>query len=82
MPWTGSSLDQVLSLTCTRTKDEAAKMAGNPLSRNASIFAPWALQRHDTSASIRSKFLKAEDYTLRLTGSSLDQVLILPCTRT
>ena len=31
MPWTGSTLDQVLILRCTRSKDESAEMAGNPL---------------------------------------------------
>ena len=69
-------------LLCTRTKDESAEMAGNPLIFKCLDLCTWALSRYGTSAIIRLKFLLGEGCTVPWAGSSLDQVLIVPCTRT
>ena len=82
LPWTGSSLIHVLILPCTRTKDESAVMAGDPLVPECLDFAPWALSRHGPSASIHSVkspesqgLYFASDWVIF--GSGVD----LPCTR-
>jgi hypothetical protein len=82
LPWTGSSLDQVLILPCTRTKDKSAEMAVNLLIPECFLFRTLSRATPRHNCNIRSKCLKAEGCTLFWTGSSFDQVLILPCTRT
>ena len=72
----------MLILSCTRTKDESAEMAGNLLIPECRDFCTSSLAtpRHKRKHPIIEPESRA--LYIVLDWNSLDQVLILPCTRT